>query len=135
MKKTFVEVLSREDRRVAERKKDEERARRSLMPIMVAVCEVYQITPDDIIGGNIHRDVVAARNIVIYLGSERCKIGPTILASILNKDRTDISHKLPRLRASFMSGQSFQRQVKHVLRRIRSIELGLQLKERRALGP
>lgn len=134
MKKTFAEIQEREDRRVAERKKDEERARRTLMPVMVAVCETYGVTPDDIISRSVHRDVVMARNIVIYLGWDRCKIGPTILASILSKDRSDISHKLPKLKSSFARGRSFHQQVSHVTRRIRSIERGLQAKERQELA-
>lgn len=126
----FDEVKSREDRRVAERRKEEDRARRNLMPIMVAVCETYRVTPDDIMSSNIHADVVMARNIVVYLGWERCKIGPRILGSILNKDQTHVSKQVSKLKIAMVTKASFYRQVHHVMKRIRAIELGLQARER-----
>jgi chromosomal replication initiation ATPase DnaA len=128
--KTFGELKSREDRRRRQRRREENRARRTLMPVMVAVCETYRVTPDDIISRSVHRDIVAARNIVVYLGWERCKIGTTVLGSILCKHQTHVSKQLTKLRTEIAKEDSFHRQVAAVLRRVRSIELSLQKRER-----
>jgi hypothetical protein len=64
--------------------------------------------------------VVAARNVVTYLGWERCKIGTGVLADVLKKDRVATSKKLSQLRAEADRGvrSSFGRQVGFVLRKM-----------------
>ena len=103
------------------------------MAVMVAVCEIYQVTPDDIVFSHSkHPSVVAARNILVYLGWERCKIGTGILASILNKSQTDTSAKLSRLKKEIIAQGSFHRQVGVALRHVRRLELDIQAKERQS---
>lgn len=108
----------RESRRVAERRAQTERARRKLLPVMVAACEVYGVTPDDILSRSVHPDVLAARDVVELLGWQRCKIGPGILSDLLKKSRPEISKKLVRLRAAARFDPDFQRAVDLVLRRM-----------------
>jgi hypothetical protein len=112
--------LDREDRRVVQRRADCDAARRRLLPVMVAACEVYGVTPDDVLSSSHHPHVVAARNVVTYLGWERCKIGTGVLADVLKKSRPETSKKLTRLRAEADRGvrTSFGRQVGFVLRKM-----------------
>lgn len=108
---TFYEALKREDRRVRIRREEMERARRKLLPVVVAVCEIYGVSPDDILSRSVHPDVVMARNIVIWLGYSRYKIGPGILSKILNKSRPELSKKIKRLGSLARAGGVFSEAV------------------------
>ncbi len=112
----------RETRRVADRQAQQERARRRLLPVMTAACEVYGVTPDDILSRSVHPDVLLARDVVEFLGWQRCKIGPGILADILRKSRPEISKKLARLRASARLEPEFQRAIDLVVARMAKVE-------------
>lgn len=122
MKANYDEALVREDRRVAERRVLVEGARRKLLPVMVAVCEVYGVSAGDILDSqNKHSHVILARNVVTYLGWEKCKLGPGILADVLEKSRPETSKKISKLRRSVGECGDFQAQVLRTLRKIEEI--------------
>lgn len=116
----FADALAREDRRVDRRKMDLAVARRRLLPYLVAVCEVYRVSAEDLLcSWNRHVEVVRARDVIAFLAFEKCRLSSGVVAALLQKDRADTSKRITRVRHRAVDDAEFAGEIARVLGAVR----------------
>ena len=115
----FDVALRRENKRLEERKRREENARKKLMPLIMIVCETYQIQLEDLLdSSNYHPTITRGRELVRLIGYRKLHVGPTYLAVVLQQHRIGSSNVVGRARKKYETSPEFRAIVDAIEARI-----------------